>query len=127
MPITLDVPENEPLKISVRRAGYWPRKIKVDGNKEKLLIRLAPIPGSGLAAPGKERTAKELGFEEGSEPAAETDDTSAEDTAEPEQSSEAPPAKPAPTVKGKALPTATEDKPAAPAPKAPPSDIPSGI
>lgn len=64
MPLTVEVEQGKTTVIEVKRAGYWTRKIELDGMKPKLLVRLSPVPGSRLLAPGKERTAKELGFDE---------------------------------------------------------------
>ena len=126
MPITLDVPENEPMVVRVKRAGYWPRKIKIDGKKEKLLIRLAPIPGSGLAVPTKERTAEELGFDEADAPeeaTAEPEDTA--DEVDEAPAAKTPPDKTAAKPAAKAPPKEEAPPPSKPAPA--PAATPTGI
>ncbi|MEZ4226452.1 MAG: serine/threonine-protein kinase [Polyangiaceae bacterium] len=62
MPVSVDVPEGEIVSVEIKRNGYFPRKVKLDGSKQKKLVRLAPIPGSRAAAPAKERSAQQLGF-----------------------------------------------------------------
>ena len=123
MPLSVDVEEGQTVALKVKRAGYWPRNVKVTGRKDKLLIRLAPISGSPLVAPSKERTAKELGFKEG-----EKTEAPGEEQAEPPlpatTASGAPPAATAaPPDKPKASPQPPAKPGAAPAPeKAPPGE-----
>jgi serine/threonine-protein kinase len=51
MPLSVDVKPGELLKLTVKREGFWSRKIVVDGAKSKVLVRLAPIPGHRLKVP----------------------------------------------------------------------------
>jgi serine/threonine-protein kinase len=45
MPVSINVPDGERIKLLVMRDGFWARKITVDGLKSRVVVRLVAIPG----------------------------------------------------------------------------------
>jgi len=88
MPVTVEVPSNEVVEIHVKRQGFFTRKIKLDGKKPRVVVRLAPIPGAKLAVPVPKGQPEAAGEGELAEEI--TEDTEASE--EPDVESEARPA-----------------------------------
>lgn len=61
MPVTVDVPVGETLVVYVRRDGYYPRKVTLDGSKSRQQVRLAPILGGRAPAPDETGSETEEG------------------------------------------------------------------
>lgn len=106
MPLSVQVSPGEPLKLTVRRDGFWPRKIVVDGSKPKVLVRLAPIPGKRPKVPVPAKSPDEVGMtsadEAVDEPAPRGDDEAVDEQPEPKGKGAAP--KPAEPPKAPAEP-----------------------
>jgi hypothetical protein len=102
MPLSVDVKPGEKVRLTIKRDGFWSRKIVVDDSKSKILARLAPIPGHRHAVP----------------PPKQPVDTSADEASDapPEEATEGAPT-PAPPTKGAAKDAAAASP--APAPKLP--------
>jgi eukaryotic-like serine/threonine-protein kinase len=45
MPVSVGVEPGKKVRLTVKRDGFWSRKVVLDGTKSKVLVRLAPIPG----------------------------------------------------------------------------------
>jgi hypothetical protein len=50
-PLTVDVPAGEKVMVEVRRDGYRPQKVTLDGTDAKVKVRLVRIPGRPIARP----------------------------------------------------------------------------
>jgi hypothetical protein len=122
MPISVDVAPGESLKLTVRRDGFWPRKIVVDGSKPKVLVRLAPIPGQKPKVPVPSESPDEAGMttEDEAADAPEEGETGAEEPAPKPKAG----AKPAPG-KPKEAPPAGKPKEAPAAPEKPAPEAPA--
>jgi serine/threonine-protein kinase len=46
-PLLLQVPEGESIKLEIKREGYKDQTVEVDGSKQKLVVKLAKVPGAG--------------------------------------------------------------------------------
>jgi serine/threonine-protein kinase len=51
MPVTLRLSAGEVAQVEVRRQGFFTRKVKIDGRKPRVIVRLTPIPGMKPAVP----------------------------------------------------------------------------
>jgi eukaryotic-like serine/threonine-protein kinase len=51
MPVSLRLSPGEVAQIEVKRQGFFTRKVKVDGRKSRVIVRLTPIPGVKPAVP----------------------------------------------------------------------------
>ena len=51
MPVTLHLAAGEVAQIEVKRQGFFTRKVKIDGRKSRVIVRLTPIPGMKPAVP----------------------------------------------------------------------------
>jgi hypothetical protein len=100
MPVTVEVPPNEVVDVHVKRQGFFTRKVKLDGRKPRVVVRLAPIPGAKLAVPvpkGQPEPAGEAELAEDITDESEvTEEPGAEAEARPAPAGSAPPAKGSP-------------------------------
>jgi eukaryotic-like serine/threonine-protein kinase len=100
MPVTLSLAPGDVVTVEVKRQGFFTRKLKIDGKKSRVIVRLVPIPGVKPAVPVP-ATPEEVAATDQPEPIAEAK-PSAETAAE------------APIPAGSAVqkpPTATESAP----------------
>jgi len=51
MPVTLSVAQGQVVAVEVKRQGFFTRKLRVDGKKPRVIVRLTPIPGVKPAVP----------------------------------------------------------------------------
>jgi hypothetical protein len=51
MPVSVRVAAGEVAQIEVKRQGFFTRKVKIDGRKARVIVRLTPIPGMKPAVP----------------------------------------------------------------------------
>jgi serine/threonine-protein kinase len=45
MPVTVAVAKGETVEVEVRRDGFYPEKVRLDGTRTVVVVRLTPIPG----------------------------------------------------------------------------------
>jgi serine/threonine-protein kinase len=45
MPVTVDVLPNEVFDVEIRREGFYPRRVRIDGARPVIVVQLTPIPG----------------------------------------------------------------------------------
>jgi eukaryotic-like serine/threonine-protein kinase len=51
MPVSLHLTAGEVAQVEVKRQGFFTRKVKIDGRKARVIVRLTPIPGMKPAVP----------------------------------------------------------------------------
>jgi eukaryotic-like serine/threonine-protein kinase len=51
MPVSVQLSAGEVAQIEVKRQGFFTRKVKIDGRKARVIVRLTPIPGMKPAVP----------------------------------------------------------------------------
>jgi len=51
MPVTIAVAPNEAFEVEIRRDGFYPKAVQIDGTRPVLVVQLAPIPGVVPAVP----------------------------------------------------------------------------
>jgi hypothetical protein len=59
MPVSVIVPEGEKRSLIVRRPGYWPRRVRVDGSKSRIVIGLRALNAPKSAEPDKDEDSVE--------------------------------------------------------------------
>ena len=64
MPVSVNVEPGKIVVVDIRRQGFFSRKVKIDGTKPRLVVRLVPIPGVRLAVPVPEAPTGAEGIEE---------------------------------------------------------------
>jgi hypothetical protein len=115
MPVTVRVEDGKNVVVDIRRQGFFSRKVKIDGSKPRLVVRLAPIPGVRPAVPVPEAPAGVEGIEEA--PAADPPAAGAK----PEPATEAKPTNKPPEPASSGPPAAPDkkkpDKPSEPVPE----------
>jgi hypothetical protein len=51
MPVTVSVAPNESFELEIRREGFYPKRVPVDGARPVIVVQLVPIPGVIPAIP----------------------------------------------------------------------------
>jgi hypothetical protein len=51
MPVTVSVARGEVVTVEIRRDGFYPEKVRLDGDKKVVTVRLKPVPGVQLRVP----------------------------------------------------------------------------
>jgi hypothetical protein len=52
-PLTVDVPVGQKITVEVRRDGFKPQTVTLDGSEKKVKIKLVKLPGVGRPAAAK--------------------------------------------------------------------------
>ena len=59
-PLTVDVPAGQKVTVEVRRDGFRPQQLTIDGSEKKVKLRLVKVPGARPAAPAPAKPAAEV-------------------------------------------------------------------